>query len=428
MTDEKKVSTSLLSKIKPAVATLNKKLIIAIAGVLAVLILIILINSLDQAPANMGGGTTTRSGSGLAGTPPGNVSGLPSSYSAGDQINSMLNRDVNGLSPAAAHQISALQTEQQTLQQQLMQMRQQGLNTASNQPSPFSQEAASSSIFFAGGAPPPSNQQPENSTTGKKDADNTSKNGTDNTYQQQNMQGQKLDFLTSQPSKAIYNDNTVQYPASPYILQAGSVIPALLQSKISTNLPGTVTAIVSQDVYDSISGQYLLIPRGSRLIGSYNSTVSFGQDQVQVKFTRLIRPDGTSILLPNQEGTDAMGTAGFKDDVNNHWGRIIGSAVLSAVFSLPALVATNELNTNNSTSCGPNGCTNNGNSAGSVLSASALQSMGQGASQVGTQIATQSLNIQPNIIINAGYQFSVMVTKDIVLPPYSEGTNNVGHP
>ncbi len=427
MTD-KKPPESLLRKIKPAVATLNKKLILAIAGVLALIILMILINSLDQAPANLGSGSSKMTGSGIAGNPPATVASLPASYGAGDQINTILNRDTNGLSPAAAHQISALQSAQQTLEQQLMQIRQQGLNNT-DQASPFSQEAASSSIFFAGGAPPPPNQQTNPLNPTDKTSTDSSKNGTDNTYQQQNMQGQKLDFLTSQPSKQIYNNNTVQYPASPYILQAGSIIPALLQSKISTNLPGTITAIVSQDVYDSISGKYLLIPRGSRLIGSYNSSISFGQDQVQAKFTRLIRPDGSSILLPNQAGVDSMGTSGFQDDVNNHWGRIIGSAVLSALFNLPALVATNELqNNSNSSTCSGGVCTTNSNSAGNVLAASSLQSIGQGASQVGTQLTTQSLNIQPEIIINAGYQFSVMVTKDIILPPYSEDSSNVGGP
>ena len=416
---ENKTPISLLRKIKPAVATLNKKLIIAIAGVLALIIVAILVNSLDQSPAT-GEASVSKIGQakGAAGAPPGNVTGLPANYSDGSQINTLLNRDIDGMSPAAAHQIEALQTAQQTLEQQLMQIRQQGLKTA-DQPSPFSQEAASSSIFFAGGAPPPANQQTAaaNAAAAKADA---SKNGTANTYQQQNMQGQKLDFLTSQPSKSIYNDNTIQYPASPFIVQAGSLIPAVLQTKISTNLPGTITAIVSQDVYDSISGKFLLIPRGSKLIGSYNSSVSFGQDQVQAKFTRLIRPDGSSIILPSQSGVDSMGTSGFQDEVNNHWGRVIASAALSAVFSLPALIATNELqnNTNNNTT----------NSAGSVLSASALQGVGQSASQVGTQLATQSLNIQPEIIINAGYQFSVMVTKDIVLPPYSGGSNNVGGP
>ena len=425
---EKKSPPSLLSKVKPAVATLNKKLIIAIAGVLAAIILLILITSLDQDNSSGAGPSKMGMASG-DGNPPGNVASLPASYGAGDQINTILNRDINGMSPAAAHQMALLQSEQQTLSQQLMQLRQQGLNNAS-QVSPFSQEAASSSIFFAGGAPPPTNQQTAMDTSASKTAADTGKNGTDNTYQQQNMQGQKLDFLTSQPSKQIYNNNTIQYPASPYILQAGSVIPAVLQTKISTNLPGTITAIVSQDVYDSISGKYLLIPRGSKLIGAYNSSVSFGQDQVQAKFTRLIRPDGSSIILPNQAGTDAMGTSGFQDDVNNHWGRIIGSAVLSALFNLPALVATNELNNNgNSSTCDSNGvCTTNNNSAGNVLAASSLQSIGQGASQVGNQLTTQSLNIQPEIIINAGYQFSVMVTKDIVLPPYDGGNNNVGGP
>jgi type IV secretory pathway VirB10-like protein len=103
--------------------------------------------------------------------------------------------------------------------------------------------------------------------------------------------------------------------------------------------------------------------------------------------------------------------------------------VLSALFSLPALIATNEMNNNNNSGSLVNGVyTQTGNSSGSVLGASALQGVGQSASQVGNQIASQSLNIQPEIIINAGYQFSVMVTKDIVLPPYNGGSSDVGGP
>ncbi len=415
----------LLSKLKVPVATLNKKLIVGLIVILTVVLLAIIVsalNSSNSAPAKSPALTITPNNS----APPSTLSSLPSNYSDAQQINEILSHNQGGMSPQAQRQITLLQSAQQQLEQQLNQMRQQQ-DDGFGGGGPLSQEAASSSIFFAGGAPQPLNQEQlaaNAAQVAKSKAEGGANGaGAGNSYASQNMQSQKVDFLTSLPNKKIYNENTVQYPATPYILQAGSVIPAILQSRISTNLPGVITALVSQDVYDSISGKYLIIPRGSKLIGEYNSSVSFGQEQVQVKFTRLIRPDGSSILLPNQPGTNKLGSSGLSDEVNNHWGKIIGSAALSALFSLPAIIATNQMNQNTGVSYNGSTYTNSPPSVGSTVGASALQSAGAAASQVGTQLASQSLNIQPEIIIHPGYQFSVMVTKDIVLPPYSETAN-----
>ncbi len=418
---------SLLKKPNLAVVTLNKKLIISIAAVLFLIVLAIMITSLTSSTNSAGGhssGLGTASGSN--GNPPSDLSSLPSNYGQSQAINSIMQRN-NSMSKQAEAQISALQNAQQTLQQQLASLQQQqsqNQNQNQNQaPSnPMDQQAMTSSIFFAGGAPAPNAEQTATtaagSATAAKSSASSSTNGSGNNYQQQNMQGQKLDFLTSQPTKSIYNTNTVQYPASQYILQAGSTIPAILQTTLVSNLPGTITALVSQDVYDSISGKYLLIPRGSKLIGEYNSSISYGQYQMQVKFTRLIRPDGSSIILPNQPGTDNMGSTGLSDEVDNHWGKIIGAAALSAVFNIPSIIATNQMQT--STTC-PAGstCTS---PLGETAGASALQAAGQSASNVGNQLASNALNIQPTVVINSGYQFSVTVTKDIVLPPYTDSS------
>ncbi len=417
---------SLLSRLKIPVATLNKKLIVGLIAILTVVLLAIIVSALNAsnnlAPTKSPALTITPNTS----APPSALTSLPSNYSDSQKINDILSHNQGGMSPQAQRQITLLQSAQQQLEQQLSQMRQQQ-DSGFGGGGPMSQEAASSSIFFAGGAPQPLNQEQlaANAAQVAKSKANGGANGTGaaNSYASQNMQSQKVDFLTSQPNKKIYNENTVQYPSTPYILQAGSVIPAILQSRISTNLPGVITALVSQDVYDSISGKYLIIPRGSKLIGEYNSSVSFGQEQVQVKFTRLIRPDGSSILLPNQPGTNKFGTSGLSDEVNNHWGKIIGSAALSALFSLPAIMATNQMNQSSGVTYSNGTYTNSPPSVGSTVGASALQSAGAAASQVGSQLASQSLNIQPEIIIHPGYQFSVMVTKDIVLPPYSETAN-----
>lgn len=418
-----KIPESPLKKFKPKIVTLNKKLIIVLAGILLIAVLTIMISSLSTPGPSLG---TTR-GAGIQGAanvpenPPADLSALPSDYSQTSQINDILAKGNAGMSRQAEAQINALQNAQQTLQAQLASLQQNQAN-GGGMGDALSQQAMTSSIFFAGGAPPPQNANATPATTANpaqtpaKPGDSTSNS---NTYQQQNMQGQKLDFLTSKPNKNIYNDNTVQYPASPYILQAGSVIPAILQTKLVSNLPGVITALVSQDVYDSISGKYLLIPRGSKLIGEYNSSISYGQNQLQVKFTRLVRPDGSSIILPNQPGTDNMGSTGVEDEVNNHWGKIIGAAVMSAIFNIPSIIATNQMQTSNTSTCTNGVCTTTP-SLGSTAAASSLQAAGQSASNVGNQLAQNSLNIQPTIIINSGYQFSVMVTKDIVLPPYND--------
>ena len=138
-----------------------------------------------------------------------------------------------------------------------------------------------------------------------------------------------------------------------------------------------------------------------------------------MKFTRLIRPDGSSITLPNSQGTDGNGAAGLYDTVDNHWGRVIGNAALMTVLNIPSVVATNQMNQGGYT-------TSDGRyvppSIGSTASASALQSMSQSISQVGSKIAERSLNLQPTIRIHPGDQFNVLVTKDTVLSPYTEST------
>lgn len=410
---------SLLARPIPQITTLNRKLIISIAGALLLLVIIIMVNALsDSAQHNAAKSASLVSAANA--NPPDSLSSLPADYSDAGQINTLLQQRTGGISAAAQAQLAALQNAQQTLQAQLAAMQQQSQNQQNQTPptSPMDQQAATSSIFFAGGAPSPQSAA-EAATEGTKASatsggdKNTS--GAGNTYQQQNMQGQKLDFLTSQPNTNIYDNNTVQYPASQYILQAGSVIPAILETKLTSNLPGDIVAIVNQDVYDSISGEYLLIPRGSKLIGEYNSSVSYGQEQLQAKFTRLIRPDGSSIILPNAPAADSMGSTGLEDEVDNHWGKIIGAATLSAIFNIPSIIATNQMQT--STTC-PSGSTCTA-ALGATAGASALQAAGQSASNVGNQLASNSLNLQPTIVINSGKEFTVMVTKDIVLPPYT---------
>ncbi len=409
----------LLTKKLPMVARLNRKAVMVLTGVIVLVGGWILVSSLSSSTPESHMSTHLPPVASTQASPPAALRGLPSGYSDAAGINAVLARgraSTVAVPASVATELANLKNQQAALQGDLAALRASPTPLPVSPPSALDQEAMASSIFFAGGAPQSNsssrNTMPANtSKTGEKSGASSNSN---NPYLNQNMQQQKMAFLNSKPDTSIYDTHAVQYPASPYIIQAGTVIPAVLQTQVISDLPGNLVAIVRSDVYDSINGQYLLIPKGSRLIGEYSSQLSYGQDQIQVKFTRLIRPDGTSIVLPNSQGVNNMGVSGLSDEVNNHWGQVIGSAVLAAVFNIPAIVATNQQN---------QGCVENSDGVcvtpvGRVLSASALQSAGQTASDVGSAVTQRSLNLQPTVIVHAGYTFSVMVTKDMIIPPY----------
>lgn len=223
-------------------------------------------------------------------------------------------------------------------------------------------------------------------------------------YSSQNMQAQKDSFLSQTPSTNIYNKGKLEYPVSKYILQAGTVFPAILQTTLDSDNPGVVMARVRSDVYDSITGQYLLLPKGSKLLGNYNSKVAPGQSTLQIVFQRFIRPDGSSMMLSKSLGVNDTGGTGISDTVDNHWMRLIGAAALMTVFNIPATVQQNQALKQNS-------------SSGQLYGASAFGSASDSVNDIGQQFASQSIKIQPTIIIHAGKQFSAFVTKDIVIPP-----------
>ncbi len=213
---------------------------------------------------------------------------------------------------------------------------------------------------------------------------------------------------------------TVKYPKSQNELMAGSSIPAVLQTQVVSDVPGTVIGIVRQNVYDSLHGKNILVPKGTRLIGSYTSNVSYGQESLQIAFTRLIRPDGSSIDLSKFPGTSPLGTSGMGEEVNNHWGAVFGSALLSSVFSIPSILASNSGNVYPPYPYpSPSGGYYPTPSAGTSAKSAALQSIGQTASEVGSRISSRALGLKPTVLINPGYTFSVLVTKDLALPPYT---------
>lgn len=419
---------------RPKVTQLNKRVIVFIVAILACVFLLIIVNaytsrSESSKPERQSGNIKIQKTSATASNQ--GVNNLPGGYGDATEIKALLSRGqpkkTDTISPEVKAELAALREQQQALLEQLQGLKSKKPSAPVLIPqSPLNKEAASSAIFFAGGAPLPQ-QHNKLTTTGSTAHKSTTSNhtasgGGKDSYASQNMQNQKLNFLTSKPSKAIYNKNTVQYPASKYIVQAGTSIPAILQTKIVSSLPGMIVAIVSQNVYDSIVGKYLIIPKGSKLIGQYNSKVSYGQSELQAKFVRLIRPDGTSIVLPaGSPGVNGNGVSGFSDTVNNHWGSIIGAAALMTVFNIPGIIATNQQNDRYVTSA--SGVTYP--SMGASAATSSLQSVGQATSQLGSKIAGRTMNIQPTIIIHPGYQFSVMVTKDTILPPYHSNLQNI---
>jgi type IV secretory pathway VirB10-like protein len=216
----------------------------------------------------------------------------------------------------------------------------------------------------------------------------------------QNMQDQKLAFLNGPSAAPTVSAKRLTPAASPYIIQAGSVIPAALITGIESDLPGQITAQVTENVYDSPTGQYLLIPQGARLIGEYNSEVAYAQTRIQLIWTRLIMPDGKSVVLDNQPGADTQGYSGLQDGVNNHWGALFEAALLSTFLSVGAEAGTSNQENN------------------------LIQAIRSGASdsfnQAGQQVVERELNIQPTLTIRPGCPVRVIVTRDLVLAPYSE--------
>ena len=182
---------------------------------------------------------------------------------------------------------------------------------------------------------------------------------------------------------------------------AGAIIPAALVTGINSDLPGQVIATVTEAVYDTATGRYLLIPQGSRLIGRYDSQVAFGQRRVLLVWTRLILPDTSSISLDKLPGIDPAGYAGLEDGVDWHWDRILTGAVLSTLLGVGAELAAPD----------------NGSNGNRVVIA-ARQSAQDTVNQVGQEITKRNLSIQPTLTIRPGFPMRVMVNKDLILPPY----------
>lgn len=217
----------------------------------------------------------------------------------------------------------------------------------------------------------------------------------------QNMQDRKLAFMNGSIDHHTVSPERLADPPSRYILQAGSVIPAALITGIRSDLPGEITAQVTEAVYDTPTGKCLLIPQGARLIGKYDSQVAFGQNRVLLVWDRIMMPNGTSIVLERQEGADAQGFSGLEDGVDHHWWELVKAAALSTVLGIGSDLGTNGSND-------------------SDLVHALRQGAQDSLSNTGQQLVGRQLNVQPTLTIRPGFPVRVIVSRDLVLAPYSQ--------
>ncbi len=210
-------------------------------------------------------------------------------------------------------------------------------------------------------------------------------------------QERQVAFLNASADRRTTAADRVMAPPSPFVLQAGSVIPAALITGIRSDLPGQITAQVTQHIYDSPTGRILIVPQGTRIIGEYSNDVGFGQRRILLVWNRLIFPNGRSIVLERQPGADTQGYAGLEDGVDYHWWDLAKAAGLSTLLSIGAELAVDDDDR-------------------------LLRAIRNGAqdtiNDAGQQIVRRQLQVAPTLTIRPGFPVRVIVTRDLVLEPY----------
>lgn len=214
-------------------------------------------------------------------------------------------------------------------------------------------------------------------------------------------QDRKAAFVTSGARTSTVNSGQLTAPAGRYVVIAGSTIAAALITGLSSDLPGEVVAQVTEDVFDSRTGQTRLIPQGTRLIGSYDAHVGYGQSRALVVWTRLVLPDGRSLDLDRLIGTDAGGQSGFTGRVNRHTGKLLEAGLFSTLFSVGTKLATSGGGSNND------------------IAFAIRDSAGQSVERAGDKLVGHQLDVQPTIAIRPGVRVRVLVSRDLVLEPWT---------
>ncbi|MGL4315006.1 MAG: TrbI/VirB10 family protein [Pseudomonas sp.] len=272
-----------------------------------------------------------------------------------------------------------------------------------------SEEAAASSVFFRTGGQHPAATAPAQpiaeapalagfdplaagpASTAAQPADPTAA---------QNRQEQKEAFLQT-GSTETRNSGSLQLPASPYQVMAGTVIAGALVTGIKSDLPGDVIGTVTEPVYDTATGKHLLIPQGSRILGRYNSQVSYGQSRVQVVWSRIILPDTSSLTLDNLVGADPAGYSGLEDGVDWHWDRVFAGAALTTLLGIGAELAAPE-----------------NRQDGDRIIIAGRDGLQDSVNQVGQEMTRRNMNIQPTLTERPGLPVRIIVNRDLVLRPY----------
>lgn len=225
----------------------------------------------------------------------------------------------------------------------------------------------------------------------------------------QNRQDQKEAFLSKARSTQTRNSGSLQMPASPYQVMAGTVIAAALVTGIKSDLPGDVIATVTEPIYDTATGKFLLIPQGARLMGKYNSQVSYGQSRTQVVWNRVILPDTSSFQLDNLVGADSAGYAGLEDGVDWHWDRVLAGAAMTTLLGIGAELAAPE-----------------NRQDGDRVIIAGRDGLQDSVNQVGQELTRRNINIQPTLTSRPGLPVRIIVNRDLALRPYQALFFNTG--
>lgn len=216
----------------------------------------------------------------------------------------------------------------------------------------------------------------------------------------QNRQDQKEAFQKAGTTETR-NSGNLTLPASPYQVMAGTVVAGALVTGIKSDLPGDVIATVTEPVYDTATGKFLLIPQGSRILGKYNSQVAYGQSRVQVVWSRIILPDTSSLTLDNLAGTDPAGYVGLEDDVDWHWDRVFAGAALTTLLGIGAELAAPE-----------------NRQDGDRVIIAGRDSLQDSVNQAGQEMTRRNMNIQPTLTERPGLPVRIIVNRDLTLRPY----------
>jgi type IV secretion system protein TrbI len=367
----------------PPVMRLSRRVLTGLVGIGAIVIFAALIFALSQGGRRSGGGPELYNTDNK--TTPDGLSTLPRDYSVvpqnppqgAPQLGPPVPGDVGRLQPAPALE----DPEQQRLAQE---------NEAARTSRLFATTSASERPAAAAPTAPPADQKA--APAGQAEAAPLDPGSL------LNMQDRKAAFVNGAVDRKTVSPDRLENSVSRYIVQAGSVIPAALITGMRSDLPGQVTAQVTENVDDSPTGRYLLVPQGSKLIGTYDSQVAFGQNRLLLVWTRLMLPNGRSIVLERQPGADPQGFIGLEDEVDQHWDRLFMGAVFSTVIGIGAELGSNAND--------------------SAIASALRQGSSNSLSQTGQQITQRNLNVQPTLTVHPGFPVRVIINRDLVLAAY----------